>query len=600
MTPSRIHVPPISSLLDKHFYVPAYQRGYRWTARQVRDLLDDIWTFQKQAENQQKNVFYCLQPIVVRQRDEGDWELIDGQQRLTTIFLILSELNSILELLDKRPFSLSFETRPATTAFLQNMQVAMARESIDVYHLRQASQAIRDWFKARDGSHRLKLLQCLLNGDEIGKNVKVLWCELSAAEDPVQAFTRLNMGKIALTNAELVRALFLREENFASGTGHLQRAAIAREWDDIEKTLQGDDIWHFLYNGAPFHGNRIGYLFELIAREAGSDHAFSNDTLDTFWFFQEKWAAAETDVMHEWLKVKQFFMLLQEWFADRTLYHLIGYLVNEGEGVLALKEHASRISKSAFRYYLKQRIFQRLTGQALPESADMELSRKAIDKKLHELGYENTSHHRAIRSVLLLFNIAALLESSKTTLRFPFNHFKQEHWDIEHIHATATVAPASRREQMEWLEDLRDYANLHEETTVLRDEAKALLDLMQSNAPDAQLTLHFQRFHEQVLDKFDSRSEMAGDNGIGNLTLLDSSTNRSYKNAVFPVKRMKIIASDKHGVFVPLCTKNVFMKYFSDRPDQMTLWTQADRNSYRDAIAGSLTQFFSRHNGDQP
>ena len=598
MTPSRIHVTPISSLLDKRFYVPAYQRGYRWTARQVHDLLDDLWNFQKQAENQQKNAFYCLQPIVVRRRDEGEWELIDGQQRLTTIFLILSELKSILALLDKRPFVLSFETRPATAAFLQNMQGVTAKESIDVYHLRQASQAIKDWFKARDGSHRLKLLQCLLNGDDIGKNVKVIWCELSAVEDPVQAFTRLNMGKIALNNAELIRALFLREDNFTAGTGHLARSAIAREWDDIEKTLQGDDIWHFLYNGAPFQSSRIGYIFELIAREAVSDHSLSQDTLDTFWFFQEKWARPETDVTHEWLKVKQFFMLLQEWFSDRTLYHLIGYLINEGEDLLALKKYASDMTKSAFRHHLKQRIFRRLTGKALPDAASREQSQAAIHEMLQGLDYDKTAHHRSIRSLLLLFNIAVLLESDKTTLRFPFNHFKQEQWDIEHIRATASAPPDSRLEQREWLADLHDYSSLHEESNELRDEAKALHDLMQNSSPDKQLTERFQRFYEKVLDKFDSRSEMADDNAIGNLTLLDSTTNRSYKNAVFPVKRMKIIDRDKQGVFVPLCTKNVFLKYFSIKPDQMTLWTRTDRENYRDAIGYSLALLFSKHNGE--
>ena len=63
------------------FYVPSYQRGYRWGKDEVIRLLDDIYT------NGNKN--YCLQPVVIRNSDRG-FELIDGQQRLTTLFILLT------------------------------------------------------------------------------------------------------------------------------------------------------------------------------------------------------------------------------------------------------------------------------------------------------------------------------------------------------------------------------------------------------------------------------------------------------------------------------------------------------------------------------
>ena len=63
------------------FYVPSYQRGYRWGKDEVIRLLDDIYM------NGNKN--YCLQPVVDRKSDKG-FELIDGQQRLTTLFILLT------------------------------------------------------------------------------------------------------------------------------------------------------------------------------------------------------------------------------------------------------------------------------------------------------------------------------------------------------------------------------------------------------------------------------------------------------------------------------------------------------------------------------
>lgn len=55
------------------FYIPSYQRGYRWSETEVVRLLDDIY------QNGKKN--YCLQPVVVRKKEDR-YELIDGQQRL--------------------------------------------------------------------------------------------------------------------------------------------------------------------------------------------------------------------------------------------------------------------------------------------------------------------------------------------------------------------------------------------------------------------------------------------------------------------------------------------------------------------------------------
>lgn len=601
MSASQISTRSINTLLGERFHVPAYQRGYRWTERQVCDLLDDIWSFQAQAENQDRSAFYCLQPVVVLKRESGEWELVDGQQRLTTIFLILDYLRPILELLGKRSFTLSFETRDTSAAFLQHIELHRAEENIDFFHMCEAHKAISQWFQGRDGSHRIKFLQCLLNGDDVGKNVKVIWYELPESEKPVPAFTRLNVGKIPLTNAELIRALFLREGNFSRSTGHLERAAIAQEWDEIEKALQGDDLWYFLHDGINIPSSRIEYLFQLIARETLGDVPLLSDPHGTFHFYQRKFEAPDADVAGEWLRVKQSFMRLQEWHGDRTLYHLIGYLVNEGDDLLTLRTMAVSMTRTAFRQALKRRIHDRLTGSAMPDGAAVAQLRESLCKKLQALDYENPADRSLIRSALLLFNIAALLESEKTTLRFPFSHFKKEKWDIEHIRAIATLAPGSMSERFDWLTDLLDYLDANGGAYELQREAQALREILVHSPvpPGPSFSERFQAHYESALDTFDGRGEMADDNTIGNLTLLDSSTNRGYRNAVFPVKRMKIIDRDKHGIFVPLCTKNVFMKYFSTNIDRMTLWTTTDREDYVSAIVESLAQLFLDRTGEQ-
>lgn len=110
MAENKIEIKSVQELLGMKFFIPSYQRGYRWTYLQIENLLNDIWEFSKGVDGD----FYCLQPLVVKKRKKdllaeikqansiedvetlfkGEWIVIDGQQRLTTIYLILKSLEN--------------------------------------------------------------------------------------------------------------------------------------------------------------------------------------------------------------------------------------------------------------------------------------------------------------------------------------------------------------------------------------------------------------------------------------------------------------------------------------------------------------------------
>ena len=278
------------------FWVPAYQRGYRWLPLQVTQLLDDIREFTLRRDPQ-PDEFYCLQPLVVKVRSNGEFEVVDGQQRLTTLLLIMRHFNERLtEKYRQTLFTLAYETRPSLEEFLKSPREETANDNADYFHLYKAIQAIEAWFVQRD-SEVEAIKSALLN------KTKVIWFELAERDNPVDAFTRLNVGKIPLTNDELIRALFLRRTGQDKKDAENIRMRIAYEWDQLEKGLQSDDFWYFLTNRNPSSQNRIAFIFDLVARTEGISEELANDAYGLFYFFNQRMKEAGATPESEWRKI---------------------------------------------------------------------------------------------------------------------------------------------------------------------------------------------------------------------------------------------------------------------------------------------------------
>ena len=201
--PSQLRLRSIFDLLTERFSIPPYQRGYRWELRQVEALLNDLAEFQLSSRQLNLNTFYCLQPVVVRRLPENVFELIDGQQRLTTIFLIIGALRDVATMLNLGCYEITYQTRDGRAEYLRQPTPEAASDSPDNHYMYEADKAIRRWFAEHDGSLRLRLLDCLTARDGTAPNVRVIWYELNESQSPVQAFVRLNIGRIPLTSAEL-------------------------------------------------------------------------------------------------------------------------------------------------------------------------------------------------------------------------------------------------------------------------------------------------------------------------------------------------------------------------------------------------------------
>ncbi|WP_336964092.1 DUF262 domain-containing protein [Chryseobacterium contaminans] len=560
---SKLELKTINELREFSFFIPKYQRGYRWSSNEIKDLLNDIHEFKpKQIENTDRKTWYCLQPIVIKNIIDSKFEVIDGQQRLTSIYLILYYLNQYLnEDFREKLYELDYETRTDSTKFLENLSSTNPDnmdQNIDYYYISNAYQTIKEWFKSQPNSFNRNEFE-----SNFKFNTKVIWFE-SYESNSVEIFTRINIGKIPLTNSELIKALFLNSSNFNYDNEKLKlrQLEIASEWDMIEQSLQRDKFWYFL-TGNKKSINRIEFIFDLINSNNDKDDKYS-----TFRFFNERFKGKSKDAIEiNWAEIKKRFQRFNEWYDERELYHKIGYLISINfSSIKDLYDFSSQMTKSEFRIYLNELIKESIN-----------------DIVLDELQYYDKE---SVRKTLLLYNILTMLKSDKDNSYFPFDLYKNEKWDIEHITSIKNNMPEKNRK--EWLEDAKVFID----PTI---DKKGLLISKIESFDDQDFTddEKFKNLYEEIINHFNFNIKDEDLNDISNLTLLDSETNRSYKNAVFPIKRKTIIDRDKQGIFIPLCTKNVFLKYFSDYPPKISFWTQEDRENYDRDLEFVLTDYLN-------
>ena len=120
---------------------------------EVLDLLNDIDEFEpREIKGSDEKTWYCLQPIVIKKRAENEFEVIDGQQRLTTTYLILYYLNQdFVESRRDKLFSIDYETRKQSKEYLLNPEEEND-DNIDFYYIHKAYNTIDEWFRKKEES----------------------------------------------------------------------------------------------------------------------------------------------------------------------------------------------------------------------------------------------------------------------------------------------------------------------------------------------------------------------------------------------------------------------------------------------------------------
>jgi conserved hypothetical protein len=542
-----------------NFFVPSYQRGYRWSEIEVVRLLDDIYLTEGKRN-------YCLQPVVVRKNGER-YELIDGQQRLTTIYLIYRFMNEeSFGFIDEPRFTLSYETREQSEDFLKSIDLSRKDENIDFWFLCAAYESIKQWFSERDRKSTLTNINKYF--DEI---VRIIWYEVSESEDAIGLFTRLNIGKIPLTNAELVKAMFLSKDSDENVDKEKQEE-IALQWDNMEKELHKSSLWYFLTNKSnAYFQTRIDLILDLISGKTIDNR----EKYYTFFKFDEMRKSKTLDSI--WRSIQQTFLLLKDWHENHELYHKIGYLIaSETLSLQKIFELSKDKTKDDFKNSLDEYIRDSIK----------------IKGNYSELSYEKPVDQKKISTLLLLFNVESVRRNGEHSQWFPFDKYKfgnsgKVTWSLEHIHAQHSEGLRTQEMWKEWL-------SLHiPSVEAVSDNSGELSDLMKAAIEKDKLERQeFDTIQQKVVELLSVKGNTEYMHSIANLALLSSTDNAVLNNSTFDVKRNEIIKMDKAGQYIPFCTRMVFLKYYTNSAEnQLHFWGHADRVAYIEAMNTVLVNY---------
>ena len=562
----------IAELIGKgSFRIPTYQRGYRWTQDEVEKLLNDIYEFSTDETNSSE--YYCLQPIVVKKTEEGWYRIVDGQQRITTISLILGAIPVSENLQKDSKIIIEYE---------------VADNNLDQCYKRKANEVIKNW---KNSEAKNKLKESLLY------YTKVIWYELDKDEEEHKVFERLNVGKIPLTSAELIKAALLNSKNFTRDS-ELSKIQLALQWDEVEHTLQDDAFWCFLSNDTDKTSTRIDRIFELYYAETDSGR-------NIFEIFREKSGGG---YQKEWNKIYNFFRRNVDLFNDPQAQGLTGFVYYYTESP-AEKIKEIFIDEINNELRNKKDIIEKLKEycREIIKVEDIEKLRYGDDK---------------IKYILLLANIGkATFDGNK----FPFDKYKifknndkyeKINYDIEHISSQTENDLSDEKERFFYLLSLLIVASENESDKgelnkllqktaqeKIADEDWKFLSKFWDTTEDEIKELNFNKIKEKLND--DKYKKYIDDDidtdAIGNLVLLDSKTNRSYKNSVFALKKDYIFKSKD---FIPPLTMCAFMRVkipdknsedveISSYVSQDVKWNKSDCELNKNNIINSIKNLLS-------
>lgn len=564
------------------FIIPYLQRAYKWKEKQAKQMLEDFSEFLKQEKT-----YYCMQPLAVVKIGDNKYELLDGQQRLTTLLILWRILfEDDKEKNTSYPYKFEYERDSSgsdTYSFITKFDDIKKGKyrNIDEYYMSKVYGVINQYFDPPEEKKK-NVFKKLLKGE--GKHILFLWYEVNE-EEKHTTFAHLNSGKIELTCSELIKAVLLSDGNKESldNNGLPDKSLVAAQYAEMEEAFNDDRLWYMLQTDEPlYNGSRMDLLFNMVLNI--SRKTYEADPKAAFY---EVYTEKKVDLSKFWKDCRAYFVRIMDLYKNPYTYHYMGYLTYT-EGNNKIDDWVKAYKESGLKGCIEQ--LKSKVRESISGLGDFE-----------KITYSDTSK-ATLRKIFILHNIQTILihyeaiKKANLGLRFsyeqfPFELLYSQRWDIEHIASQTDNTLTKQKDFKDWVASVKaDYPEIFAQRPELNNE----IDLFEKDYKIEK----FKQIYNEIVGSAEKNSSQNKD-GLGNLVLLDSHTNRSYHNSLYKRKRKIILAASNidnqnneyQVTYIPRCTLNVFLKTYNTGMDvNLVEWTQDDYNKYLGDIKEKLEQ----------
>lgn len=574
----------------EYFNIPHYQRGYKWEPHNVTKLLTDVDNF---VTGDGK--FYCLQNITIV-ASNNVFNVVDGQQRLTTLIIILSYLNQ-KQLVNSKVRFPENSIRKFTNKFLNEVVTSLLGfpnqdwdqfieefpyyDLQDISHIFNVYKAIEEWFKIKQ--KQVQNFDNEIFTKKLLSDVKLIVNEVDGQTGEEKVFGNLNSKRIPLDGSDLIRAILItrvakeeaKKESDIKNIIYVNERRVKLGWEldqinnwwgnqdvkgyfskfvNIKSELVGGDKKLFHEENYP-----INYLYLLYAESKGQ----AKLTLDLI----EQHNNSSIALYKEILKIHY---TLQDWYTNKEIYHYLGFLFNaKGKKATNFKEiwndWKNCSTKNGFIELLKCRVkhFFVLEDDML------------LNFKDETINWYEDKQHELVMSLVLMDIIHSIKENQPN---LPHIFFSKNLNDIEHIFPKKPKEAKDKKSYIEFLNKLEKDTSKH---FSLKNFEKLINDEKYQSSLDGYISNCISGYNI---------------NSIGNLVLLYYSLNRSISNSIYATKRSRIIEYHSSGNFIQPHTFKVFTRDFNDTTQtnrDFEYWTNEDIERNSSYIDNEINKFFN-------